>query len=115
MSDPLVECKLAGHEARNKVGGPFDPIIVGKLVHVIDHKATGEKARLYRKAKRFSLRQVAKEMKLSPPFLSDLERGNRNWTHDNARLYLTAICNLEIQRLQEAVASSRSSPALHIG
>lgn len=44
-----------------------------------DDRATGAMARKERLAKGISLRQVAKHMKKSAPYISDLERGRRAW------------------------------------
>lgn len=40
----------------------------------------GQLARKARETRGLSLREMAIKMKISAPFLSDLERGNRNWT-----------------------------------
>lgn len=58
-----------------------------KQVPVIDHKATGEYARKARKREGLSLREVARRMGMSAAFISDLERGNRNWTEELAAKY----------------------------
>jgi transcriptional regulator with XRE-family HTH domain len=50
-----------------------------KSVLTIDHVATGEVARILRKRCRKSLRSVAKKLKVSAAYLSDLELGKRNW------------------------------------
>lgn len=46
----------------------------------IDHAATGATARKERVAAGISLRNMADAMGLSAPYLSDLERGKRNWS-----------------------------------
>lgn len=46
----------------------------------INHAETGKLVREMREAKGISLRQLAKQMDVSAPFLSDMERGRRNWT-----------------------------------
>ena len=55
-----------------------------KMVEVIDNAATGEHARKERKRMGRSLREVARRLRVSAAFLSDLELGRRNW--DDKRL-----------------------------
>lgn len=43
-------------------------------------KALGEQMMLHRKAAGLSLRQLAEMLKISPAFLSDMERGARHYT-----------------------------------
>ena len=38
-----------------------------------------------------SLRKVAKKLKISPPYLSDLERGNRTFNADMVTRYKEAL------------------------
>ena len=45
-----------------------------------EQKRIGQYARTVREQKGVSLRSVATAMGITAPFLSDLERGNRNWT-----------------------------------
>ena len=68
----------------------------------IQHKETGATARLEREKSNISLRNLAKEMGISAPYLSDLERGNRNWSVKIARRYEKA---LKGRRLNEAPKS----------
>lgn len=49
------------------------------VVWVTDNVATGATARAARLKRGISLRTVAARMALSAPFMSDLERGRRNW------------------------------------
>lgn len=51
-----------------------------KQVVQIDHVATGDEIRKYREWLGLSLRSAAKLLKLSAPYLSDLELGRRNWS-----------------------------------
>jgi len=46
----------------------------------VNHVAIGGAVRERRKALKVSLRAVAKWMNVSAPYLSDLERGLRNWS-----------------------------------
>lgn len=56
-----------------------------------DHAAIGA----YQKALRIkagkSLREVAKKMGVSAPYVSDLERGRRNWTDEKVGQYRKAL------------------------
>ena len=45
----------------------------------VDHAATGEGFRQQSIKRGLSLRQLSRRMKLSAAYLSDLERGRRNW------------------------------------
>lgn len=45
-----------------------------------EQKRIGAYARQCREASGVSLRELARRMKISAPFLSDLEKGNRHWT-----------------------------------
>lgn len=46
----------------------------------IDHSAVGFALRTLRVKKEIGLRAMARAIKVSAPFLSDLELGKRNWT-----------------------------------
>jgi transcriptional regulator with XRE-family HTH domain len=50
------------------------------FTNIIDHVATGALVRKARAGKRISLRDMAIALNVSAPYLSDLERGRRNWT-----------------------------------
>jgi len=54
--------------------------LIFRRAKVVDHFRTGCQVRRFREQKGISLRQTAVGMDISPPYLSDLERGNRNWT-----------------------------------
>lgn len=47
---------------------------------LIDHISTGAVVRYERVKREISLRVVARGVKISSSYLSDLERGRRNWT-----------------------------------
>lgn len=51
-----------------------------KQVEVIDHVATGALVRRLRMMNNLSLRSVARKLKVSAVYVSDLEWGKRNWT-----------------------------------
>ncbi len=48
----------------------------------LDPVGIGQWLRVHREARSLTLREVARRMKLSGPYLSDLERGRRNWNDD---------------------------------
>lgn len=48
----------------------------------IDNAKTGNSIRKLRQRKKVSLRDLAKRMDVSAPFLSDLERGHRAWSEE---------------------------------
>lgn len=51
-----------------------------KYVKQADHVEAGRLIRKLRRKHGVSLRTLAKRMGFSAPFISDLERGRRNWT-----------------------------------
>lgn len=54
-------------------------------------KRDGQTAREIREVAGLSLREVARRMDVSAPFLSDLERGNRNWTTETLNKWKEAL------------------------
>ena len=57
--------------------------LITKNFRLTDHRATGVKMRDARKQAGISLRDAAKWLDISAPYLSDLELGRRNcWTQD---------------------------------
>jgi len=58
---------------------------------VIDHVETGKRVRAERERAEMSLRKLAHFMGISPPFLSDLELGRRNWTKDRFDLAMRIL------------------------
>lgn len=60
--------------------------IPSKQISQIDHAAAGSEIRKFRLSKKKSLRWLAEKMGYKPPFLSDLERGRRNWTVETYEL-----------------------------
>lgn len=77
---------------------PSDLALVTMQVEVPDHVACGMAARRARVASGLSLREVARRMRLSAPFLSDLERGRRNWSERVMTSYRNAIWSKEAKR-----------------
>lgn len=65
-------------------------------VVVIDHVASGKKARELRLNTGHSLRSVAAYMGYSAPYLSDLENGKRNWSPVLAEQFLIALDNMKV-------------------
>jgi len=57
----------------------------------LDHKAVGRDLRRARIAKGVSQATVARRMKFSKPYVSDLEFGARNWRTDLIAKYLKAL------------------------
>lgn len=66
-------------------------MIAYRTVQMIDHAETGICNQTLRRMRRLSLREVARRMGLSAPFVSDLERGRRNWTEDLDERYARAL------------------------
>lgn len=65
---------------------------------VIQHDETGKEARLQRTKRGVSLRRLAKEMGITPSYLSDLELGRRHWNMDRIRLFEKTLEKLEIRK-----------------
>ena len=65
--------------------------ILTKKETVTDHATTGAAARRTRTSSKLSLRLVAKHMGISAPYLSDLERGRRNWNEELAGKFVEAV------------------------
>lgn len=53
-----------------------------KPAQLIDHVETGAQVRAERERQGLKLQPVADEMGITVQFLSDLERGRRNWTEE---------------------------------
>ena len=81
---------------------PHGSPLIYKQVEEIDHKATGEAMRQLRKSHNISLREIARRMKLSAPFVSDLERGNRNWDSARALAFMQHVTAAQVARITEA-------------
>lgn len=62
-----------------------------KMVTQVDHEGTGAEWRLHREVAGVSLRELARTMGVSAPYLSDLERGRRNWTEELEDRYVKAL------------------------
>lgn len=54
-----------------------------KMTRVLNHSATGAKARRYRERRKISGQQVAKLMGLDQTIVSKLESGKRNWSTED--------------------------------
>lgn len=57
----------------------------------LDHKVVGAEMRAMRESRGRTLRQVGAKMKKCAPYLSDLERGNRNWNTELIVQYKKAL------------------------
>lgn len=62
-----------------------------KMTRVIDHAATGAKARRYRERRKISGQQVAEKMGLDQTIISKMEAGKRNWTYEEFDKYIEAV------------------------
>lgn len=62
-----------------------------KLMHMDEPETFGTKIREFREAKDFSLRELAKRIGVSAPFLSDVELGRRYPSDDTLRLLATEL------------------------
>ena len=59
----------------------------------IDHAEIGRQMRELRTAAKISLAIVAKRLGVSAVYLSDLERGNRNWTKERIEWFKRGLKN----------------------
>jgi len=71
----------------------IDVGIVYRMVREVDHETTGHLFRQARKKAKLSLREMARRLKLSAPFVSDLELGRRNWTEKTAERFIDILCS----------------------
>ena len=58
---------------------------------ILDARSVGQALRAERKAARFGLREVARQMGISAPYLHDLEHGRRAWTEEMIDRYRQII------------------------
>jgi transcriptional regulator with XRE-family HTH domain len=63
----------------------------GGTGRALDHVALGAHQRAMREKAGKSLRAIAAKMKVSAPYLSDLENGRRNWTEEKVEAYRKAL------------------------
>lgn len=63
-----------------------------------------------RQAKGLSLRQCAIKLKLSAPYLSDVERGRRSISTDNLECYMGIIRPPTIQDIFETITHNKITP-----
>jgi hypothetical protein len=87
--------------------------LVYHTVEQIDHVATGAAMRQLRQAHNISMREISRRMELSAPFVSDLERGRRNWTARLALDYMNAETSAFVAKIQDAQKSAHKV-VLHI-
>ena len=66
-------------------------IMVMRKNIMIDSEATGAKARKVRIKKGVTLREAAKMMIISGPYLSDLEKGKRAWNEGIIARFIEAM------------------------
>ena len=67
------------------VENPF--VLSYQQIWVVDNIDTGKRMAFMRKEAGISLRQFAKLCGVSAPYLSDLERGRRNWSEKLITMY----------------------------
>ncbi len=65
--------------------------LVRERALIVNHKATGGRARSIRKARRVSLSELAAKLNLSISQLSNLEKGKRSWTDEYVERYNKAL------------------------
>lgn len=58
---------------------------------IVNPESFGAEMRAMREAEGYTLRDMAKRMKISAMFLSDMERGRRNWSGDRIALFRTIL------------------------
>lgn len=64
---------------------------VRKKIRALDSPATGRKFRALREATGIGLGPVAESMDISMTYLSELERGTRNWSEDLVKRFQEAL------------------------
>lgn len=77
-----------------------------------DQLAIGHCMRLQRESDGVSLRALSRQMKLSAPYVSDLERGRRNWspiTMANYRHSLDSLANDQVLPVADTAAGSKKN------
>jgi transcriptional regulator with XRE-family HTH domain len=65
--------------------------LITKQVTAVDNAATGRLAREARTKAGLSLREVARRLDLSAPYVGDLELGRRGWTAERVIEYRKAL------------------------
>lgn len=81
-----------GEDSQQRMVRRMDVGIVHRMVREIDHETTGQLFRQARQKAKLSLREMARRLKLSAPFVSDLELGRRNWTEALAERFTDILC-----------------------
>jgi transcriptional regulator with XRE-family HTH domain len=66
-------------------------MLITKDITVVDQEATGAYMRHKRQQKHLSLREVARRLKVSAAYLSDLELGHRSWNQTKIDQFIMAI------------------------
>lgn len=84
-----------------------------------DHVALGAEFRRRRKQEQLSLRAVAGWLKLSPPYISDLELGRRPWNEMRIKSYQCALMALgtkeDVKTILRAVKQQKPTGDFLIG
>lgn len=68
----------------------FRPVPSGRIV-LFDDRETGARARKARQAGGFTQGQIARRMKISTGYVSDLELGENRWTEELVARYISAL------------------------
>ena len=77
-----------------------------KVIRVVDHEATGADWRRHREQAGVSLRDLAQTMGVSAPYLSDLERGRRNWSDEIENKVASALrVQKELPRMRDLLGT----------
>jgi len=82
---------VSGHGLQVQTVRLKDVGLVYRSVREINHEATGQGFRNARIITGISLREVARRLDVSAPFVSDLELGRRNWTEELAKRYAKVL------------------------
>lgn len=93
--DSLNDCEDAVIAAREKLASAWT--VFGKTM------------RECREAKGLSLREVAKRIKVSAPYLSDVELGRRTMTDDNVEAYM-GIFEIDWNTIRERIQRFEKQP-----
>lgn len=87
-----------------------DGIVEARQKLSVAESNLGRALRACRERKGLSVRAVAKQLKLSTPYLSDVERGRRSITTGNLELLMGIIGPPSIEDMIEAIRKNKISP-----
>lgn len=72
--------------------------LITRIVHEVDNVSTGILMRAARENGGLSLREMARRLNYSAPFISDLELGRRNWTQEMVDKWASVLCGSETKQ-----------------